>query len=282
MTLGQKIKALRKEKKWTQADLAGEEITRNMLSLIESDDALPSLPTLQYLAKRLGMPAGYFLDDEIPEEVYRKAHLFPAIKKQFLSGNCKETVRLAERDLLTFDDETAFLLTHAYLQCAIDALHRGMMGSAERFCEKAAATAEKSAYPLETVKARITLLLAVLHNIQAPKYEAAGCGYKEAVSLHTDEDFFRYVAEETEGYTFHDPILAAHADAKKLIAAGRYADALRAMEAIEEQRTDRHFSLFVLFRLYGDIEQCHKSLGDFASAYRYSSKRMSLLSAFRG
>jgi hypothetical protein len=54
------------------------------------------------------------------------------------------------------------------------------------------------------------------------------------------------------------------------------------MEAIEEKRSDKHFSLFVLFRLYGDIEACHKALGDYASAYRYSSKRMSLLSAFRG
>ena len=39
MTTGEKIKALRKQKKWTQAELAGEEITRNMLSLIEKAEA---------------------------------------------------------------------------------------------------------------------------------------------------------------------------------------------------------------------------------------------------
>ena len=61
MTLGQKLRALRKQKKMTQSALAGTEITRNMLSRIENDDALPSLPTLLYLADRLRVPAGNLL-----------------------------------------------------------------------------------------------------------------------------------------------------------------------------------------------------------------------------
>lgn len=282
MTLGQKVKALRKEKKWTQAELAGEEITRNMLSLIESDTTLPSLPTLKYLAGRLGVPAGYFLDDATPYETYRKAQFFPAIKKQFLIGNYKEVLRLAERDLSAPDDEEALLLAHACASLATEALHKGAMVSAERFVTRAREYLSMTAYPKETLSARLTLLEAVFRNLQAPKYEVTACGYTAAVAEAADEEFYRYVAEDTAGYTFRDPILAAHAEAKAMIAAGRYADALRAMEAIEEKRTDRHFSLFVLFRLYGDIEHCHKSLGDYASAYRYSSKRMSLLSAFRG
>ncbi len=282
MTLGQKIKALRKEKKWTQAELAGEEITRNMLSLIESDTTLPSLPTLKYLAKRLGVPAGYLLDEDSSYEAYRKVQVFPAIKKQFLAGNYKEVLRLAERDLTHPDDEASLLLLHACISLASEALHRGAMVSAERFCERARAYLSHTAYPKETLHARLTLLEAVLRNVQAPKYEVTSCGYEDAVAEAADAEFYRYVAEDTEGYTFRDPILAAHVEAKGLIAKGRYADALKAMEIIEEKRSDRHFSLFVLFRLYGDIEQCHKSLGDFASAYRYSSKRMSLLSAFRG
>lgn len=282
MTLGQKIKALRKEKKWTQAELAGDEITRNMLSLIESDTTLPSLPTLQYLAKRLGVPAGYFLDEETPYETYRKARVFPAIKKQFLAGNYKEVLRLSERDLAAPDDEAALLLAHSCTRLATEALHRGAMVSAERFVSRAKEYLAATAYPTEALSARLLVLEAVLRNIQAPKYEVTACGYADALTEAADVEFYRYVAETTEGYTFRDPILAAHVEAKGMIAAGRYADALRAMEAIEEKRTDRHFSLFVLFRLYGDIEHCHKSLGDFASAYRYSSKRMSLLSAFRG
>ena len=281
MTLGQKIKALRKEKKWTQAELAGTEITRNMLSLIESDTTLPSLPTLRYLAERLGVSPGYLIDESLSFETYKKIKFFPAVKKHFLAGNYKEALRVADRDLASPDDEAALLLAHASAALATESLHRGTMSSAERYVARAKTFLSLTAYPKETLLARLTLIEAVLRNVQAPKYEVSACGYADAIGQATDEDFYRYVAEDTAGYDFHDPVLAAHVDAKKLITAGRYADALRAMELIEEKKTDRCFSLFVLFRLYGDIEHCHKSLGDFASAYRYASKRMSLLSAFR-
>ena len=64
LSLGQKIKLLRLEKKMTQKTLAGSTITRNMLSQIENDLATPSVKTLEYLAGRLEKPVGYFLDEE--------------------------------------------------------------------------------------------------------------------------------------------------------------------------------------------------------------------------
>ena len=68
MNIGKKIKELRTEKLMTQSELAGAEITRNMLSRIENEAALPSLGTVLYLAERLGVPAGYLLSegDEVP------------------------------------------------------------------------------------------------------------------------------------------------------------------------------------------------------------------------
>ncbi|MBQ8005809.1 MAG: helix-turn-helix transcriptional regulator, partial [Clostridia bacterium] len=59
MNIGEKIKNLRTSKLMTQKELAGEEITRNMLSQIENGSASPSLQTLRYLAARLGVPVGY-------------------------------------------------------------------------------------------------------------------------------------------------------------------------------------------------------------------------------
>jgi transcriptional regulator with XRE-family HTH domain len=63
MTLGKKVKEARLSLKMTQKKLAGEFITRNMLSQIENDVARPSIRTMEYLAKRLGKPVGYFVDD---------------------------------------------------------------------------------------------------------------------------------------------------------------------------------------------------------------------------
>lgn len=64
MELGEKLRNARLEAGMTQRQLCGEEITRNMLSLIEHGSAQPSMKTLQYLASRLGKSVGYFLEEE--------------------------------------------------------------------------------------------------------------------------------------------------------------------------------------------------------------------------
>ena len=50
MELGEKLRKARLEAGLSQRQLCGEEITRNMLSLIENGSAKPSMKTLQYLA----------------------------------------------------------------------------------------------------------------------------------------------------------------------------------------------------------------------------------------
>jgi len=68
MTTGEKIKALRKELKLTQSQLAGEEMTKSMLSQIENNNAMPSMKNLRYLANQLGKPISYFLDEDTLNE----------------------------------------------------------------------------------------------------------------------------------------------------------------------------------------------------------------------
>ncbi|WP_026022540.1 helix-turn-helix domain-containing protein [Kurthia senegalensis] len=55
-SIGETIKTLRKQQKMTQSDLAGDRLTKGMLSLIENDKAKPSIDSLQYIAKRLAVP----------------------------------------------------------------------------------------------------------------------------------------------------------------------------------------------------------------------------------
>ena len=63
MELGEKLRQARQEAGLSQRQLCGEEITRNMLSLIENGSAKPSMKTLQYLAARLGKNVSYFLEE---------------------------------------------------------------------------------------------------------------------------------------------------------------------------------------------------------------------------
>ncbi|EMA6341811.1 helix-turn-helix domain-containing protein [Bacillus cytotoxicus] len=73
-TLGEKIKALRKEKRLTQTELAGSELTKSMLSQIENGKATPSMKTLQYIASKLDCEASFLLeeDDEGMQELIQE------------------------------------------------------------------------------------------------------------------------------------------------------------------------------------------------------------------
>lgn len=64
MELGEKLRRARLEAGLTQKQLCGEEITRNMLSLLENGSASPSIRTLQYLSRQLGKSMSYFLEEE--------------------------------------------------------------------------------------------------------------------------------------------------------------------------------------------------------------------------
>ncbi|WP_368935442.1 helix-turn-helix domain-containing protein [Bacillus sp. SH8-8] len=82
-TLGEKIKALRKEKKLTQTALAGSELTKSMLSQIENGKATPSMKTLQYIAEKLECETSFLLEEdegEIVELIQKMEQLIKANK----------------------------------------------------------------------------------------------------------------------------------------------------------------------------------------------------------
>ncbi|MEH7333821.1 helix-turn-helix transcriptional regulator [Neobacillus drentensis] len=61
--LGERIREIRKRKKMTLEALAGEELTKGMLSLIENNKAKPSMESLAYIAKRLGVEVTELLEE---------------------------------------------------------------------------------------------------------------------------------------------------------------------------------------------------------------------------
>lgn len=63
MNIGKKIRSLRIQRGFTQKELAGGEITRNMLSKIENGAAYPSIGSLLYIADQLEVSPAYFFDE---------------------------------------------------------------------------------------------------------------------------------------------------------------------------------------------------------------------------
>ncbi|WP_342526363.1 helix-turn-helix transcriptional regulator [Chryseomicrobium sp. FSL W7-1435] len=63
MTLGERIRTLRKERKMTLQQLAADAITKGMLSLIENNKAKPSMESLQHIATMLNVSVSDLLED---------------------------------------------------------------------------------------------------------------------------------------------------------------------------------------------------------------------------
>lgn len=64
-TLGERVRAARRERGLSQAQLAGAELTKGFISQVESGLVRPSLRSLQVLANRLGKSLDYFLGDQL-------------------------------------------------------------------------------------------------------------------------------------------------------------------------------------------------------------------------
>lgn len=63
MSIGEKIKNIRKSMNITQQELAGKEFTKGYISQIENGTVEPSTKALKIISNRLGKPISYFLDD---------------------------------------------------------------------------------------------------------------------------------------------------------------------------------------------------------------------------
>jgi len=78
-TLGERVRSARRERGLSQAQLAGEELTKGFISQVESGLVRPSLRSLQVMANRLGKSLDYFLGDQLISAAKRATfHLLSA------------------------------------------------------------------------------------------------------------------------------------------------------------------------------------------------------------
>src|SRR5260221_12905363 len=63
-SLGERVRSARHDAGLSQAQLAGDELTKGFISQIESGLVRPSIRSLQHIAQKLGNPLDYFIGDE--------------------------------------------------------------------------------------------------------------------------------------------------------------------------------------------------------------------------
>ncbi len=257
MTLGQRILQARLEAHLSQRELAGDEITRNMLSALEHDTANPSVTTLRYLAQRLGKPVSYFLGEEQPPiDGY---DILTAVRSAFDAGE----YRLC-RSLLAdgnpgevINREWRLLSLLAGMKLAAQMTDEGRLPYARELLAHVAQ--ERTACPYFTDDRALALLMARcgMETVLPDDDEALLLRAQRALADGNTGDAIRYLeaAENRDTPAWH------HLRGEAAFAAGDYRTAADHFHRAEDQ-----------FPLNERLEICYRELGDFKMAYYYAKR----------
>lgn len=278
MTLGEKIKNARKKLQKTQAEIAGNKITRNMLSRIESGNATPSLETIFYLAKRLSVPVSYLMSQDDDLLFYEKKEKISDIYNAYSHSDynyCIETIN----SFSGLDNELTYILAACYLKLAQKSVNSGSLHSALKYIRLCQENCNSTIFETSHLEMILPLYEAIATNIQAPLLELDSEAYTKKLSTSAEYETFKYLIQDNE-YPYKNECLRDHIKAKKLIKDRRYNEAVELLlKTAENGRAN--YNALLMFGVYSDLELCYKQLYDFENAYRYSSKRISMLEGFK-
>lgn len=279
MKLGEKIRAERKRLGLTQNAIAGNFITRNMLSAIESGKVSPSLETLRYLSQTLNLPIGYLLDDDADLFFYKKEVKIFEIRKAYETQKYHKCISLIE-DLGSMDDEIRYLFVASAFYYGRKLTIEGNLRHAEEYFSLCLREIDGCIYPTQEFRTLIPLYTAVIHNIQSPLLELDAEAFKNKIFSSYDYEFFHYL-HQNQDFIYKNETFRLHIKAKSLLKARKYHEAIAILHQLEDMKGPDQYNSCVILGIYIDLELCYKELLNFEKAYRYANKRISLLEGFR-
>lgn len=261
MELGEKIRQARLEAGYSQRQLCGEEITRNMLSQIENGTARPSMKTLRYLAQRLGKNVSYFLEETavVSPNLQVMEQAREAFDRGAFAGAWEQLKAYRMPDSVC-DREYGLLYKATALALAQDAIGQGKTRLARELLEKAD---RETAYCQEALERRRLLLQGRLGEPVSEKLP------------ELDEELLLRAKEALEGNNTDRAACLAEAaenrDAPWQLLRGRiwlkqrnFAKAAQCLTRAEEAFPEETAPL---------LEECYRELGDFRRAYQYAIRR---------
>lgn len=257
MELGEKLRQARLEAGLSQRQLCGQQISRNMLSQIESGKARPSMDTLRFLAARLGKSLSWFLEEEsvtspnqqtmaTARETYRAGAYSSALEA--LSGYSAPDP--------TFDPEKALIEALCRLALAAEAMDAGKLPYARQLLEKAENC--QSPYWAAPLEAERRLLLAQAGgNVSIlPDDRPLLLQAQQALDAGNGPQAIKYL----EAVQARDPsrqLLLGQA----LVLCGNFNDAAACLHEAEQDFPQKTAPL---------LEQCYRALEDYKMAYHYA------------
>ena len=277
--LGEKIKNLRKMRGLTQAELAGNYITRNMLSSIENGTANPSLDTLKCIAERLYISVSYLVSEKNDLLFYEKEEVINNIYRAYSAENYSACINLIS-NLSSTDDELNYLLASSYLELGKKSVASGALITAKKHLKKVFEHAQATRISTSAITAQASMYLSISENIQAPLLEFDANKYSDELNTTMDYELYKYLTLDFS-HSFITPNYSLHIEAKKLIKERNYPEAIPLLLNAIDLTKNESYNAFIIFGIYTDIEHCYKQLYDYEKAYLYSTKRMTLLENFK-
>lgn len=291
--IGTKIKDLRSAKMMTQQELAGEHITRNMLSRIENGFALPSLPSLLYIADRLSVTPGYLLASENEEFHYKKMGRMPDILNTFSAGEwriCKDLCN----GLSGADDEIRYIIFLCIFNEAKELFASGELREAAEMFDEAKRYADLTVYPTAPYIGECDMYLLCISGISpslvsdievmsSPQLSALSdvfCRYYSLIFWADNDEIALFDSLRKISFEDVSGVYAEHINAKAKMKSGDYLDAYHILKQV--LAASENIPAPMLYFVFTDLEICCRELSDYRGAYEYSSDRTGMLEKFLG
>lgn len=287
MSLGTKIRELRKAHGLTQTALSDGIVTHGMLSRIERDDVTPSLETLLALSDRLDVPPGFLLDPESDLLPAERARAMRTATARFAAGRYAECLEVFEKTGLAPESECAAIYVYAAYRVGLEAFYAGDFPTARQRLG-AAKSALPAAVPLaEVTPERIDFIFLLMEHID---------DLEAVVPLAADKPDFGFQpalffsmlrrVEAKESDTVRallaldclDAPYAAFIGAKLKILDYKFIDAILTLRPIAaSSELPRFLSLLAC----AAVENCCKTCEDYKGAYEIRDRREQLLASVK-
>mgnify|MGYP003324675490 CR=1 FL=1 len=279
MSLGSRILQARTACGMSQRALAGDQITRNMLSQLEHDQSLPSLSTLQYLAGKLGVSVSWLLEESAGE---REDLLLPA-RSLFRSGDPAGCLQFLQEQEAA-GEEAVLLKILCAEQLARRAMEQEQTTQARELAGTVLELAAGCLYPTrQQVVSAWDILARLGEEAEEASYRKAYLQRPQSVRYHLTMARLQLQREhiqaaEKEIWSIAD--LPEEDRAEYLILRGRIALKKEQFENAElylrQAEGAGTLPKILLRELYEAMEICCRETEDYKNAYLYTAKQREL------
>ncbi len=285
--IGEKVREIRLKCGMTQRELAGDKITRNMLSLIESGNASPSVSTLIYISERLKTPIGFFFtesDSDIGNFI--KMSVIEELKSCFRSKNfhkCQEICSSIPENAV--DDEIAYILAVSYIHTASENAYALDIKKAASDLDKASSFASRSIYCENKITKAVSYLSELFSNICADTVPDLLCNFEygsEFIPI-SEIQYFNSLKRFQNGdnilFEFSDGShYEKHITALKLLSENRVTEAQKKLRDLSLDSTTPYF---MQYHILSDLENAANISGDYRLAYSSSRRKLEFIKRYK-